>query len=218
MLRLTLTVAICAAAAAVLFFRTPTYFEQSYVSIVDPLPLRSHRPSGLLMDGQTLKQELKLSAQVRTSLESLKEVCVRTMFGTYGRQNAGMLHVVMDTPWWTVAKDLDVQKLRDNTLATFCGSTSPRSGNDSDPMVLTIKGLQGTPRGSVSAWMTADLGKGRVKLNGVDQDMGLVFAIAKPDERTPSRVMRQHVLLAIFLLTIGVLSWKALRPSTIDAP
>lgn len=183
--------------------------------------LGSLRPAGEITADFLLEQPVHVAATDLPRRDLKLPFCVAILMANYmNRRNLGEFSVSLSVGPRQFTRILQARNIRDNEKAFVCFSGITLAELMGQPARLTIKGIDGRPGRSVTAWLepTADV-TARATLDGQPTDRQLVFSTHVRVDAFQYKMDAYVLLVLTVLLTAAlVLTLHRYGSGAADAP
>lgn len=164
------------------------------------------KPAGEITEAFVLEQSLDIQAAEITEKEFGDTFCMYLLMSNYkNRRNFGTFSVTIILGEARQEKIVRASQIIDNEYEKVCFEAFPfRAIYQSDARV-EIKGIDGQPRRSVTAWISTSPGGGRAIINGAPTDHTLVYRAYVQKNNVESYQRGAYLLIFIASWMMGLL-------------
>ncbi len=182
------------------------YDKNEYHMITSIINHQNNSPVGEIIDTFSISQNI---GNIRNDLGSLDEnnLCLSLLMANYSnRTNKGSFKIGLESNGKVELVEIKASAVADNRYQTVCFDTITLKETKSNGATIILKGVDGLPGSSITAWSSADTTVGNIEDS---RERSLIYKLSiVPGENTKHKLSMVFIFftgIAIFLLSLPLL-------------
>lgn len=182
------------------------YDKNEYRILTSKINHQDNKPVGEIIDAFSMRQSID---NIKNNLDSLEggKLCLSLQMANYSnRANKGSFRVGLESNGKEELVEIKASAVADNKYLTVCFDTVTLKDTKTNGLAIILKGVNGLPGSSVTAWSTADTSSGNIEDSPNRSLMYKLSVVSSENTKHEvSMVFTFFTGIAIFLLSLPLL-------------